>query len=96
MITKQFILKDAPDAKLNVSNFELQEVELPELVDGEVLVRNILLSIDAANRTWMQGRTYRDQVIAGDVMPSYSIAEVVESNHPDFKIGNLVASWSDW
>ena len=46
MITKQFILKDAPDAKLNVSNFELQEVELPELVDGEVLVRNILLSIE--------------------------------------------------
>ena len=38
---------------------------LPEPVDGEVLVRNILLSIDAANRTWMQGRTYGDQVIAG-------------------------------
>ena len=44
----------------------------------------------------MQGRTYRDQVLAGDVMPSYSIAEVVESNHPDFKIGQIVTSESYW
>ena len=96
MSTTQFILKDAPDAKLNVSNFELEEVELPELVDGEVLVRNILLSIDAANRTWMQGRTYRDQVIAGDVMPSYSVAEIIESKDPDFEKGQIVTADSFW
>ncbi|MDC3067936.1 NADP-dependent oxidoreductase [Paracoccaceae bacterium] len=93
---KQFILKEAPDAKLSVSNFELQEVELPKPEDGQVLVRNILLSIDAANRTWMQGRTYRDQVVAGDVMPSYSVAEIIESKDPEFGKGQIVTADSFW
>ena len=93
---KQFILKDAPDGKLNISNFELQEVDLPKPGDGQVLVRNILLSIDAANRTWMQGRTYRDQVIAGDVMPSYSVAEIIESKDLEFKKGQIVTADSFW
>ena len=77
---KQFIVKEIPKTNLEISNFEMQEVNIPEPSSDEILVKNILLSIDAANRTWMQGRTYRDQVFAGDVMPSYSIAEVVESN----------------
>ncbi len=93
---KHFILKEAPDAKLDISNFELQEVDVPKPEDGQVLVRNILLSIDAANRTWMQGRTYRDQVIAGDVMPSYSVAEIIESKDPDFKKGQIVTADSFW
>ena len=96
MNMKHFILKEAPDAKLDVSNFELQEVDVPKPEDGQVLVRNILLSIDAANRTWMQGRTYRDQVIAGDVMPSYSVAEIIESKDPDFKKGQIVTADSFW
>ena len=96
MNMKHFILKEVPDAKLDISNFELQEVDIPIPGDGQVLVRNILLSIDAANRTWMQGRTYRDQVIAGDVMPSYSVAEIIESKDPDFKKGQIVTADSFW
>ena len=93
---KQFILKEAPDAKLEVSNFELQEVNVPNPGAGQVLIRNILLSIDAANRTWMQGRTYRDQVLAGDVMPSYSVSEIIESKDPQFKKGQIVTADSLW
>ena len=93
---KQFIVKEIPKNNLEISNFEMREVDVPKPSADEILVKNILLSIDAANRTWMQGRTYRDQVFAGDVMPSYSIAEVVESNHPDFKVGQIVTSDSYW
>ena len=93
---KQFIVKEIPKNNLEISNFEIREVDVPKASADEILVKNILLSIDAANRTWMQGRTYRDQVFAGDVMPSYSIAEVVESNHPDFKVGQIVTSDSYW
>ena len=93
---KQFILREIPKNNLEISNFEMREVDVPKPSADEILVKNILLSIDAANRTWMQGRTYRDQVFAGDVMPSYSIAEVVESNHPDFKVGQIVTSDSYW
>ena len=93
---KQFIVKEIPKNNLEISNFEMREVDVPKPSEDEILVKNILLSIDAANRTWMQGRTYRDQVFAGDVMPSYSIAEVVESNHPDFEVGQIVTSDSYW
>ena len=93
---KQFIVREIPKNNLEISNFEMREVDVPKPSTDEILVKNILLSIDAANRTWMQGRTYRDQVFAGDVMPSYSIAEVVESNHPDFKVGQIVTSDSYW
>ena len=93
---KQFIVREIPKNNLEISNFEMREVNVPKPSADEILVKNILLSIDAANRTWMQGRTYRDQVFAGDVMPSYSIAEVVESNHPDFKVGQIVTSDSYW
>ena len=93
---KQFIVREIPKNNLEISNFEMREVDVPKPSTDQILVKNILLSIDAANRTWMQGRTYRDQVFAGDVMPSYSIAEVVESNHPDFKVGQIVTSDSYW
>ena len=93
---KQFIVREIPKNNLEISNFEMREVDVPKPSADEILVKNILLSIDAANRTWMQGRTYRDQVFAGDVMPSYSIAEVVESNLPDFKVGQIVTSDSYW
>ena len=93
---KQFIVKEIPKSNLEISNFEMREVDVPKPSSDEILVKNILLSIDAANRTWMQGRTYRDQVFAGDVMPSYSIAEVVESGNPDFKKGQIVTSDSYW
>ena len=93
---KQFIVREIPKNNLEISNFEMREVDVPKPSEDEILVKNILLSVDAANRTWMQGRTYRDQVFAGDVMPSYSVAEVVESRHPDFKVGQIVASDSYW
>tara|TARA_X000000950_G_scaffold218798_1_gene263443 strand:- start:142 stop:1137 length:996 start_codon:yes stop_codon:yes gene_type:complete len=93
---KQFVVKEIPKTNLEISNFEMREVDVPKPSEDEILVKNILLSVDAANRTWMQGRTYRDQVFAGDVMPSYSVAEVVESRHPDFKVGQIVASDSYW
>ena len=54
---KQLILKTLPKAKLSKNDFEVLEVDKPKIESGEVLIRNILLSIDAANTSWMQGRT---------------------------------------
>jgi NADPH-dependent curcumin reductase CurA len=44
-----------------------------------VLVRTRYISLDAANRAWMWGATYRSAVKQGDVMAGGAIAEVVES-----------------
>jgi NADPH-dependent curcumin reductase CurA len=54
------------------------------------------ISLDAANRAWMQGATYRDAVGAGSVMAGASISEVVESKAPGFAPGDLVFADTGW
>ena len=56
---KQVIVRELPKGRLTQENFEVREGETPKIGDGEVLGRTILMSIDAANRAWMQGATYR-------------------------------------
>jgi hypothetical protein len=59
--------------------------------DGQVLVRSVLLSLDAANRAWMQGATYRAALNAGELMSGYGLGEVVESRRVarDLVMGEL-------
>jgi NADPH-dependent curcumin reductase CurA len=44
-----------------------------------VLCGNIILSIDPAARARIQGRTCRAQVLPGEVMPGFTLSEVIES-----------------
>jgi NADPH-dependent curcumin reductase CurA len=54
------------------------------------------ISIDAANRAWMQGTTYRAAVEAGDIMAGYSLGEVVEPGDTKLKKGDLVFGDCGW
>ena len=80
----QILLVEKPQGTLTESHFESRTAPIPAPEDGQVLLRNVLLSQDAANRAWMQGPTYKAAVNPGDVMHGYAIAEVVESRSPDF------------
>ena len=74
----------------------MRVAERPALADGEVGLRVRYLSLDAANRAWMQGATYRDAVVAGSVMAGAAVAEVVESKAPAFSPGDLVFADTGW
>lgn len=93
---KQILLVERPDGALLTTHFQIRDGLMPEPQIGEVLVRSILLSLDAANRAWMQGATYRDAVNAGEVMAGGSIAEVVESRADGFRSGDLVMAETGW
>lgn len=93
---RQIIVRELPKGPLTPAHFELRDADRPAPGDGEALIRTILMSIDAANRAWMQGATYREAVKAGDVMHTYAIAEVVESKDPSLTRGDLVAAESRW
>jgi len=93
---RQIIVRELPKGTLAESHFELRDAERPVPGEGEALIRTILMSIDAANRAWMQGATYREAVKAGDVMHTYAIGEVVESKDASLKPGDLVAVESRW
>ena len=92
----QIVLVERPTGKLQESHFEIREGAMPVPGDGQVLVRNILLSQDAANRAWMQGPTYKDAVNPGDVMHGYAVCEVMESNTPAYQPGDVVLGEAGW
>ncbi|MDJ0867349.1 MAG: NADP-dependent oxidoreductase [Myxococcota bacterium] len=92
----QILLREKPSGKLETSHFEVRQTPMPTPADGQVLVRNALLSLDAANRAWMQGPTYKSAVNPGDVMHGYAIGEVVESRSPAFETGDVVAGELGW
>ena len=88
---RQIVLEQLPQgAKLGAEHFRMAEAGIPRPGEGEVLVRTRYISLDAANRAWMQGATYREAVTAGTVMAGGAIAEVVESKAPGFSAGDLV------
>ncbi len=96
MNNRQIHVAELPAGELTPDHFAMQEAEMPTPGDGQVLLRTILMSIDAANRSWMQGATYRAAVKAGDAMPTYAICEVMHSNSPRLKKGDVVAAEAVW
>ena len=95
----QILLMERPRGPLAESHFATRSVPMPAPAEGQVLVRTILLSLDAANRAWMQGATYRAALNAGELMSGYGIGEVVESRSPRLARGDLVMGelgWQEW
>ena len=96
---RRIILAELPQGKLAMHHFALDESERPAPAEGEVLVRTLYVSLDAANRAWMQGATYRSALKAGDVMAGGALAEVVESRAAGLASGDLVfadTGWQEW
>ena len=93
---RQIVLAERPAGELKESHFELREAALPEPRDGEVLVRTLLISIDAANRAWMQGPTYRKAQEEGQVMDGYAVTQVVDSRADGLVAGDIVACVAGW
>ncbi len=93
---RQILLTEKPQEKLSLANFALAEAEIPSPADGEVLVKTRYVSLDAANRAWMQGVTYRSALNTGEVMAGGALAEVVESRVGHLAPGDLVNAETGW
>lgn len=78
--------------------FEVVEQAIPEVGEGQILVKQTHMSLDPAMIGWMSPDTdsYIPPVALGDVMRSYGVGEVIESKHPDFKAGDQVNGQLDW
>jgi NADPH-dependent curcumin reductase CurA len=94
---RQIVLEQLPQgAKLDAVHFRLSEAAIPQPGEGEVLLRTRYISLDAANRAWMQGATYRAALSSGQVMAGGALAEVVASNAAHLKPGDLVFADTGW
>ncbi|MBX3206777.1 MAG: NADP-dependent oxidoreductase [Labilithrix sp.] len=94
----QVRLVSRPTGFPDASNFEIvRDAPLPELKDGEVLVRNQFLSLDPYMRGRMnEGRSYAPPVALGDVMVGGTAGEVVLSKTPAFAVGDKVVGALGW
>lgn len=96
-LNRQWLLHERPHGMIQASNFEFTEQAIPEIGDGEVLVQNLYLSFDPTFRGQMEDRpSYVPPMQIGDVMRGGSGGQVVKSNHPDFKEGDLVSGAGGW
>ena len=95
-VNRQILLVEKPTGKLAPQHFKLREGAIPEPRDGEALLRVRYISLDAANRAWMHGTTYRAAVEANAVMAGGGIGEVVSSKAPELSAGDIVFGDTGW
>jgi NADPH-dependent curcumin reductase CurA len=75
-VNRQILLVEKPTGNFGPEHFRLVEAEVPEPKDGEALLRVRYISLDAANRAWMHGATYRAALENDAVLPGEHLAKV--------------------
>jgi NADPH-dependent curcumin reductase CurA len=93
---RQVLLVEKPTGKLGPEHFKMSKAAIPEAKDGEAVLRVRYISLDAANRAWMHGATYRAAVEPNTVMAGGGIAEVVSSKSPALVPGDIVFGDTGW
>ena len=97
MENKRVLLASRPTAEVSEDNFRIEPSSLPQPRDGEVLVKNLWLSLDPYMRGRMSdAKSYVKGVEIGEVMVGQTVGEVVESRHPDLKPGDKVLTQLGW
>jgi NADPH-dependent curcumin reductase CurA len=78
-------------------DFSFETVPVPAPGSGEVLVRAIYLSMDPYMRGRISpARNYSAGVAAGQLMTGRAVAQVIESAHPAYRAGDIVAGELGW
>ena len=78
--------------------FEVVQNEIPSAGPGQILVKQTHMSLDPAMLGWMSPdpESYIPPVALGEIMRSSGVGEVIESNHPDFAVGDRVMGMMGW
>jgi NADPH-dependent curcumin reductase CurA len=94
---QRIVLASRPKAEVSTENFSLETVAIPELQDGEVLIRNHYLSLDPYMRMRMEDvKSYAEPQAIGETMIGGTVGEVVASKNSKFSIGDKVVGMLGW
>jgi len=94
---RQVRLKARPAGIPELHHFEIAAALLPEIGEGQFLVRNRYLSVDPAMRGWVSAvANYSKPVEIGEVMRSRDVGEVAASRHAEYRVGDKVVGWFGW
>ena len=94
---RQVLLAKRPQGVPDESTFHFVETDVPELKDGEVLVRTLYLSVDPYMRGRMNAaKSYAPPFEVGKPLTGGVVGKVVRSNDPNFSEGDYVTARLDW
>ena len=94
---RRVTLARRPEGLPTPADFSTDEVDLPDLANGEALMRVRYLSIDPTVRTWISGaRSYFPPVEIGEVVRSSGAGEIMASRCDAYEVGQLVTSLPGW
>ncbi|MGB3333237.1 MAG: NADP-dependent oxidoreductase [Mycobacterium sp.] len=94
---RRFLLRERPAGRIGPDTFELSEQAVPEIGDGEALVRVDWISLDPTNRMWInETPSYLPPVGIGEVMRAAGLGVVVASNNPNYSVGQTVQGLTGW
>ncbi|MFM9383640.1 NADP-dependent oxidoreductase [Pseudomonas sp. UV AK001] len=96
-LNQRFVLASRPVGAPTPENFRLEREALPDLEDGQLLLKTLYLSLDP----YMRGRmsdapSYAAPVQIGEVMTGGAVSRVEQSRHPKFQVGDLVVGVTGW
>lgn len=96
-VNRRFRLRRRPAGTVAETDLELVEEPLPPAGPGQALIRTLWLSIDPANRIWMDDVDYSLPPVPIDgVMRGFGIGQVLESKREDMRAGDLVSGLTGW
>ena len=96
-MNRQVLLASRPTGTVTEANFRIVDAPIGAPADGEVLVRNLWLSLDPYMRGRMSDvKSYAPSVQIGEVMVGQTVGEVAESRDARFKPGDTVLTQLGW
>lgn len=98
-VNRQWVLAQRPSGRVRVEHFARRDAEVPviDLAAGEILVQNLLLGFDPAQRGWMDDQPgYLPPVGVGEPMRSSAVGRVAASTNPAYPVGSLVRGLFGW
>ncbi|WP_409183645.1 NADP-dependent oxidoreductase [Amycolatopsis sp. VS8301801F10] len=86
-----------PHGVPTMDNFDIVETEVPKPGPGQILVRNLVMSVDPAMRGRMNDvKSYSPPFVVGEAMQGGAVGEVIESTVDDFAVGDHVLHQAGW
>jgi NADPH-dependent curcumin reductase len=94
---RRLVLAKRPSGLVDESTVRLESEAVPEIADGEALVRVRYLSIDPTIRTWMDDvPSYLPPIEIGEVIRSGGVGEVIDSRSEAYTPGQLLFGMTGW
>jgi len=94
---QQIVLAARPKGKPTLSDFRLEEVPMPSIPRDGLLLRTLTFSLDPYMRGRMDDRkSYAKPVGLGEPMGGEGVAEVIASDHPTYRDGDVVLAPTGW